>query len=104
MKQEGLDDMTLLAKVNNDEICSNLKMRYDKDIIYVRKRFIPLYRLLSMSSACSTLSMRKGVDAIHSPATRSHLVQICLLEFSYRKKSDESLLPALLPKHVHAQR
>jgi myosin heavy subunit len=28
--------MTLLAKVSNDEICNNVKLRYDKDIIYVR--------------------------------------------------------------------
>jgi hypothetical protein len=42
MKQEGLDDMTLLAKVTNDEICSNIKLRYDKDIIYVRAPDSPL--------------------------------------------------------------
>jgi len=34
MKQEGLDDMTLLSKVTNEEIAGNLKLRYEKDIIY----------------------------------------------------------------------
>eukprot|EP01087_Luapelamoeba_hula_P023776 TRINITY_DN880_c0_g1_i2.p1 TRINITY_DN880_c0_g1~~TRINITY_DN880_c0_g1_i2.p1 ORF type:complete len:301 (+),score=61.89 TRINITY_DN880_c0_g1_i2:92-994(+) len=34
MKSEGLDDMTLLAKVTNEEISANLKIRYLKDIIY----------------------------------------------------------------------
>ena len=39
MKQEGLDDMTLLSKVTNEEIAANLKLRYEKDIIYVRFRY-----------------------------------------------------------------
>eukprot|EP01111_Echinosteliopsis_oligospora_P014913 TRINITY_DN5735_c1_g3_i1.p1 TRINITY_DN5735_c1_g3~~TRINITY_DN5735_c1_g3_i1.p1 ORF type:complete len:1138 (+),score=396.14 TRINITY_DN5735_c1_g3_i1:202-3615(+) len=34
MKQEGLDDMTLLSKVTNDQILDNLRKRYDNDIIY----------------------------------------------------------------------
>jgi len=34
MKQEGLDDMTLLSKVTNEQIRDNLKERYDNDIIY----------------------------------------------------------------------
>ncbi|EGG25063.1 myosin IC [Cavenderia fasciculata] len=34
MKNEGLDDMTLLSKVTNDQILENLKKRFEKDIIY----------------------------------------------------------------------
>jgi len=34
MRQEGLDDMTLLSKVTNEQIRDNLKERYDNDIIY----------------------------------------------------------------------
>ena len=34
MAQEGLDDMTLLSKVTNDQIADNLRQRYQKDIIY----------------------------------------------------------------------
>ncbi|KYQ88475.1 myosin IC [Tieghemostelium lacteum] len=34
MKNEGLDDMTLLSKVTNDQILDNLKKRFEKDIIY----------------------------------------------------------------------
>ena len=36
MSRQGLDDMTLLSKVSNDEINKNLKERFDNDIIYVR--------------------------------------------------------------------
>jgi myosin I len=35
MRQEGVDDMTLLTKINNDSIAQNLKERFDADIIYV---------------------------------------------------------------------
>eukprot|EP01100_Stratorugosa_tubuloviscum_P012323 TRINITY_DN580_c0_g2_i1.p1 TRINITY_DN580_c0_g2~~TRINITY_DN580_c0_g2_i1.p1 ORF type:complete len:1264 (+),score=732.79 TRINITY_DN580_c0_g2_i1:136-3927(+) len=34
LKQEGLDDMTLLTKVNNENILQNLKERFEADIIY----------------------------------------------------------------------
>ena len=34
MVQEGLDDMTLLSKVTNEQIRDNLFERYKKDIIY----------------------------------------------------------------------
>jgi hypothetical protein len=35
MRQEGVDDMTLLTKINNDAIAQNLKERFDADVIYV---------------------------------------------------------------------
>lgn len=35
MKQEGLDDMTLLSKVTHEQIVENLRRRYSRDIIYV---------------------------------------------------------------------
>lgn len=31
---DGVDDMTLLSNIDEDAICSNLKIRYDKDQIY----------------------------------------------------------------------
>ncbi|KAH3732887.1 myosin IC [Pelomyxa schiedti] len=34
MKQEGVDDMTMLAKVTHEQIVENLKRRYISDIIY----------------------------------------------------------------------
>ena len=34
MRQEGLDDMVLVSEVTNDAIAKNLRVRYDKDIIY----------------------------------------------------------------------
>jgi myosin heavy subunit len=42
MRQEGLDDMTLLSKVTNEQIRDNLKERYDNDIIYVSHVIIDL--------------------------------------------------------------
>ena len=35
MRQEGVDDMTLLTKISNDAIAANLKERFDADVIYV---------------------------------------------------------------------
>ena len=35
MRQEGVDDMTLLTKISNDSIAGNLKERFDADVIYV---------------------------------------------------------------------
>eukprot|EP01130_Rhizamoeba_saxonica_P002404 TRINITY_DN12207_c0_g1_i1.p1 TRINITY_DN12207_c0_g1~~TRINITY_DN12207_c0_g1_i1.p1 ORF type:complete len:1112 (-),score=281.88 TRINITY_DN12207_c0_g1_i1:48-3341(-) len=34
IQQEGVDDMCLLSKVTNEQIATNLKQRYEKDIIY----------------------------------------------------------------------
>jgi myosin-1 len=34
LRQEGLDDMTLIARVNEDAILENLYKRFMKDIIY----------------------------------------------------------------------
>ena len=36
MSQSGLDDMTLLSKLTNEQIMQNLKERFDNGIIYVR--------------------------------------------------------------------
>ena len=44
MRQEGVDDMTLLTKINNDAIAQNLKERFDADVIYVL--FLKLFRIL----------------------------------------------------------
>lgn len=35
MSQSGLDDMTLLSKLTNEQIMQNLKERFDNGIIYV---------------------------------------------------------------------
>ena len=35
MRQEGLDDMTLIARVDIPNILDNLQKRFMKDIIYV---------------------------------------------------------------------
>jgi hypothetical protein len=35
MSRQGLDDMTLLSKITNEEISKNLKERFDNQIIYV---------------------------------------------------------------------
>ena len=40
IKQEGVDDMTLLTKIDNDCIAKNLKERFDADVIYVRSFLI----------------------------------------------------------------
>lgn len=35
MKQSGLDDMTLLSKLTDEQIMQNLKERFENGIIYV---------------------------------------------------------------------
>ena len=51
MKQEGVDDMTLLTKINNDAIAHNLKERFEADVIYVRS-FIFLFLSLPPFQTC----------------------------------------------------
>lgn len=34
-KRVGVDDLVLLSKIQEKDICSNLKKRHGKDIIYV---------------------------------------------------------------------
>jgi len=71
MKQEGLDDMTLLAKVTNDEICSNIKLRYDKDIIYVRCLALGLPALVSVGKR-SLFACKKNLTDQHRVCADFH--------------------------------
>ena len=48
MSQSGLDDMTLLSKLTNEQIMQNLKERFDNGIIYVRMTPSPLEPVVNL--------------------------------------------------------
>ena len=59
MSRQGLDDMTLLSKITNEEISKNLKERFDEGIIYVR-----LALTLSLSLALTRACVRVCADGM----------------------------------------
>ncbi|KAL0491036.1 myosin I heavy chain [Acrasis kona] len=88
VKSQGVDDMVLLGKLNNDEIVTNLKKRYLSDIIYTYISDVLIsvnpFKLIPNSCGPEQIELYKGRYRYEVPP---HV--FALAENAYRKMVNE---------------